>query len=198
MHQVNMWNYFSAGTEKLESHFHVVRLFHRRKTLPGIVIREIGSFTSVVLWDMTMKFKTKFSRFLGKWGDVGTVVLHLVCLGPAVNFYSWLSLPTTITMCVRECFLNHVKEAVSSALQPTPKRERKKENSSLCWRFSGMSDHNLAIAVTEIPLETRKGESQTPDTTPHPTPPTSSSSHHVPGCFSSTRQENQLWEFVFK
>lgn len=109
---------------------------------------------------------------------MGTVVLHLVCLGPAVNFYSWLSLPTTITMCVRECFLNHVKEAVSSALQPTPKRERKKENSSLCWRFSGMSDHNLAIAVTEIPLETRKGESQTPDT-PRP-------SHHVPGCFSST------------
>lgn len=64
--------------------------------------------------------------------------------------------------------------AVPSTL---PQKERKKENSSLCWRFSGMLDHNLAIVVTEIPLETRKRESQTP--LPPPT--------RVPGCFSSTR-----------
>lgn len=144
---------------------------------------------SVVLLKMTMKLKTKLSRFLGKWRDLCTVSLHLVYLGLAVNFYSWPSMPTTITICVSECFLNHFKEATSSALRPTPERERERERNSpgrgLVWKFFWMSYHNLTIVVVEIPLETRKGENQTL------LPCTRLLLIYSP-------QENKLLEFIFK
>lgn len=51
-----------------------------------------------------------------------------------------------------------------------------------------MLDHNLAIVVTEIPLETRKRESQPPRLPP----PVYQAASRLLG------QDSQLWEFIFK